>query len=134
MKRVVSVSLGSKKRDHQCEVELLGERVEISRRGTDGDLKAAVALLRELDGKVDAFGMGGIDRYLFAGKRRYEIRDAMRLVEAARVTPIVDGSGLKNTLGTGDRPLPAKGDGSHVGGQAGPPGLRGRPVRHGRSL
>lgn len=98
LKRVLSVSLGSKQRDHRCEVELLGERVEIARVGTDGDLDKAVAIVRELDGKVDAFGMGGIDRYLVAGGRRYEIRDSLRLVRAARQTPIVDGSGLKNTL------------------------------------
>lgn len=98
VKRVVSVSLGSSKRDHRCEVELLGVRLEIARIGTDGDMAKAVSLLQELDGQVAAFGLGGIDRYLFAGKRRYEIRDANRLVRAVRRTPVVDGSGLKNTL------------------------------------
>lgn len=98
VKRVVSVSLGSSKRDHRCEVELLGEHLEIARLGTDGDMAKAVSLLQQLDGQVDAFGLGGIDRYLFAGKRRYEIRDARRLVRAVRRTPVVDGSGLKNTL------------------------------------
>jgi len=98
---VVSVSLGSKSRDHQCEVEILGELVSIARIGTNGDMAKAIGLLRELDGKVDAFGMGGIDRYLVAGDRRYEIKDAVRLVKAAGNTPIVDGSGLKDTLERG---------------------------------
>lgn len=98
MKRVVSVSLGSSARDHRCVVEFLGEQIEVARIGTDGDLKRAVALLRELDGRVDALGLGGIDRYLVAGGRRYEIRDALKLVRAVRRTPVVDGSGLKNTL------------------------------------
>ncbi len=98
MKQVVSVSLGSSKRDHQVEVSLLGQQIQISRRGTDGDFDRAITLLKELDGQVEAIGLGGIDLYLFAGKRKYAIRDGQRLVRAVQKTPIVDGSGLKNTL------------------------------------
>lgn len=98
MKRVVSVSLGSSTRDHRVVVELLGEKVEIARLGTDGSLERAAAKLRELDGTVDALGLGGIDVYLYAGKKRYALRDGLRLLEAVKRTPVVDGSGLKNTL------------------------------------
>ncbi|MDH7576698.1 MAG: quinate 5-dehydrogenase [Bacillota bacterium] len=98
MKRVISVSLGSSKRDHKVEAEFLGEKFVIERIGTDGDLNKTIRLIRELDGKVDAFGMGGIDLFLVAGKRRWIIREAKKIADAARVTPIVDGSGLKNTL------------------------------------
>ncbi|MHB9026232.1 MAG: quinate 5-dehydrogenase [Armatimonadota bacterium] len=95
---VVSVSLGSSSRDKSVTATFLGREVIIERRGTDGDLKAAVALVRELDGHVDAFGMGGIDLYLVAGGRKYIIRDALPLLRAALQTPMVDGSGLKHTL------------------------------------
>jgi hypothetical protein len=98
MKRVVSVSLGSSTRDHRARVTLLGEEFDIERRGVDGKLDAAIAMVRELDGKVDAIGLGGIDVYLYAGSKRYALRDGLRLLEAAKVTPVVDGSGLKNTL------------------------------------
>jgi hypothetical protein len=98
LKRVVSVSLGSSKRDHKVIVELLGEKVEISRAGTDGDFDRALDMLRELDGKVDAIGLGGIDVYLYVRQKRYAIRDGLRLMDAVKVTPVVDGSGLKNTL------------------------------------
>jgi len=98
LKRVVSVSLGSQKRNHRVEAKILGERFIIERLGTDGDLDKAVHLIKELDGKVDAFGMGGIDLFIVAGEKRYMVRDAKRLKEAASVSPIVDGSGLKNTL------------------------------------
>jgi len=98
VKTVVSVSLGSSTRDHQAVVNLLGEDFDISRVGTDGKLDAAIAKVRELDGKVDAIGLGGIDVYLYAGKHRYALRDGLRLLEAAKTTPVVDGSGLKNTL------------------------------------
>ena len=98
MKRVVSVSLGSSKRDHAVEMEILGEKFLIERIGTDGDLIKAVELIRSLDGKIDAFGMGGIDLYITAGQKRYMLKDALRLKAAAQKTPMVDGSGLKNTL------------------------------------
>ncbi len=97
-KRVVSVSLGSSRRDSVAEVEVLGEKILLERRGTDGDFQGALCLIRELDGKVEAIGLGGIDLYLVAGGRRYTIRDARKLKEAARKTPVVDGSGLKHTL------------------------------------
>ncbi len=98
VRRVVSVSLGSSRRDHVARVDLLGESFLIERRGTDGDPAKAAALIAELDGKVAVIGLGGIDLYLVAGGRRYVIRDALRLARAARKTPVVDGSGLKNTL------------------------------------
>ncbi len=97
-KRVVSVSLGSSRRDHRAEVEVLGERIVLERIGTDGSFERAIALIRELDGEVDAIGLGGIDLYLIAAGRRYVIRDALRLARAAKKTPVVDGSGLKATL------------------------------------
>ena len=98
MKRVVSVSLGSSKRDHKVEAEFLGEKFVIERIGTDGDMERAIQMIRELDGRVDAFGMGGIDLYVMAGNKRYALRDARKIAAAAQVTPIVDGSSLKNTL------------------------------------
>jgi len=98
MKKVVSVSLGSSKRDHEVEVDLLGENFIISRRGTDGDFEGALKLLAELDGKVDAIGLGGIDIYLYGPKNRYILKEGMKLKEAVKKTPVVDGSGLKNTL------------------------------------
>src|SRR5437588_9353947 len=98
MKRVVSVSLGAKSGDLETEAEFDGVAFQIRREGTDGDLDAAVRRIAELDGTVDAIGLGGIDRYLFAGGRRYEMRDAARLAAAARQTPVVDGSGLKQSL------------------------------------
>lgn len=98
MKRIVSVSLGSSTRNHTASVEILGEDVVVERVGTDGSISKAIAMIQELDGKVDAFGMGGIDLYVYAGDQRYAFRDAKRIAAAAVRSPILDGSGLKNTL------------------------------------
>jgi hypothetical protein len=97
MKRVVSVSLGSSAGDKRVETEILGERFIIERIGTDGDTARFRALVEELDGRVDAIGMGGIDLYLRAGRSRYQIRDAARLIRGIHRTPVVDGGGIKNS-------------------------------------
>lgn len=97
-KHVVSVSLGSSARNHVAVGEFAGVRVRLERIGTDGDKNAAKELLRRLDGQVDAFGLGGTDLFIYAGRRRYTFRESAALAAAAKHTPIVDGSGLKNTL------------------------------------
>jgi hypothetical protein len=98
IKEVVSVSIGSSKRDHSVEVELFGQAFRIRREGTNGDMERAVARLTELDGKVDAFGLGGIDLFLRAADRDYYFRDGRRFGRAVSKTPIVDGSGLKGAV------------------------------------
>ena len=98
MKTVVSVSLGSSQRDHEGDFEILGETVRLSRRGVDGQFKQALALLGELDGQVDAIGLGGIDIYLKSRRKTYALRDGLRLKDAVKRTPVVDGSGLKDSL------------------------------------
>jgi len=98
LKRIVSVSLGSSSRDHRSRVSLLDEEFALERLGMDGSIDHALAKIRELDGTVDAIGLGGIDVYLYAGSKRYALRDGLRLLAAASRTPVVDGSGLKNTL------------------------------------
>lgn len=98
MKHAVSVSLGSSSRDKTAEIELFGETVRIERRGTDGDVAKATALFTELDGRVDALGVGGIDLWVQMGEKRYDISAAHKLIKNVRQTPVVDGSGLKNTL------------------------------------
>jgi hypothetical protein len=97
-KKVISISLGSSKRDHTAYAELLGKKFKIERIGTDGDFKKAIKLLREMDGKVDSFGLGGADFYLGADEKRYFIRDLVKVKNAVSKTPFVDGDGIKNTL------------------------------------
>lgn len=98
MRRIVSVSIGSSKRDSKAVVNVCGEDFSVERIGTDGDMQKAISIIKELDGKVAAFGMGGIDLYLWGGNKRFILREAKQIARAPQLTPIVDGSGLKNTL------------------------------------
>lgn len=97
-KHIVSVSLGSSKRDANAVLELGGQKISIERRGTDGDFKKARQMMEAYDGKVDAIGLGGTDLYVYAGKKRYTFRESARLIAGVKKTPVLDGSGLKNSL------------------------------------
>lgn len=98
MKRAVSISIGSSKRDKTVEVNLLGEPVSIERIGTDGDMEAAALKYKELDGKVDAFGVGGADLGALVDGKWYPFYSVKPMVRFVEKTPLVDGGGLKNTL------------------------------------
>ncbi len=98
MKTVVSVSVGSSARDHEVHLNLLGEEFTVKRLGTDGDIDKALAMLRELDGQVATIGLGGLDIYLRCGKAKFALRDGKMMMDMVKKTPVVDGSGLKDTL------------------------------------
>jgi hypothetical protein len=90
--------VGGANRDHKVVVPLLDQQVEIERKGTDGDFDLAARLYEEWDGRVDAFGVGGVDLGVSLGDVHYPFHDAMRLVKGVTQTPYTDGGGLKNTL------------------------------------
>ena len=100
MKKVLGVSLGSSTRDHKVVIEALGEKVEVERRGTDGDVKKMEQIFEEYDGKVDVFGLGGTDLYLYSGPKgkRYTIKESEKIVRVIKKTPLVDGTGIKYIL------------------------------------
>ncbi|MFL7791221.1 MAG: quinate 5-dehydrogenase [Anaerolineae bacterium] len=98
MKRAVSVSLGSSTRDKRVVVNLGDEQIVVERIGTDGDVEKAHRLFTELDGQVDALGVGGVDLYLRFQGREYPLHAALKLVKDVHQTPVVDGRGLKHTL------------------------------------
>lgn len=98
MKRAVSISIGSSKRNKAVEVTLLGEKVRIERIGTDGDMEAAAQKYKELDGTVDAFGVGGADLGAIVDGKWYPLHSVAPMVRFVKKTPLVDGGGLKNTL------------------------------------
>ena len=98
MKYAVSISLGSSSRDKKVQVKFKDETILIERIGLDGDVEKAKRMYEELDGQVDAFGMGGVDMYLRLEGKEYPLRAALKLIENVKQSPVVDGRGLKHTL------------------------------------
>jgi hypothetical protein len=97
-KRAVSVSLGHRKRDKVAEISLLGKQVRLERIGTNGDEKEAARLFASLDGKVDAFGVGGIALYINMPWKSYPLRAGIKLVKDVKNTPYTDGTGIQTML------------------------------------
>ena len=79
-KHVVSVSIGSSGRDAREELSVLGQHFVLERIGTDGDIAKAAQLIAELDGRVDAFGVGGADIAVVAAGRKYPFREIQQMV------------------------------------------------------
>ncbi|PKN92312.1 MAG: quinate 5-dehydrogenase [Chloroflexi bacterium HGW-Chloroflexi-6] len=98
MKRAVSISIGSSKRNKAVTINMLGEEISIERIGTDGDMEAAALKYKELDGKVDAFGVGGGDLGALVDGKWYPFYSVLPMVRYVKKTPVVDGTGLKNSL------------------------------------
>jgi hypothetical protein len=98
MKHAVSISIGSSKRNKAVVTTLLGETISLERIGTDGDMELAAHKFEELDGKVDAFGVGGADLGLMVDTKWYPLYSTQPVVRLIKKTPFVDGTGLKNTL------------------------------------
>lgn len=98
MKKVLSVSVGSTSRDHTTQCEFLGQKIELSRQGNDGDLNKAIEMYKAYDGKVDAFGVGGLEFYLGVGEKRYKFREAQRIRDTVKISKIGDGNSIKGLL------------------------------------
>jgi hypothetical protein len=98
MKRAVSISLGSSKRDKSVKINLNGQEILVERIGMDGDIAKTRQMYLDLDGKIDAFGVGGVDLYLRLDEKEYPLHAALKLVSGVKQTPLCDGRGLKHTL------------------------------------
>ena len=97
MKRVVSISLGSSKRNKRVETTIRDERVVLERIGADGDQKRMRQLFLELDGEADAFGFGGADLGLEVNDRYFPLH-SVRSIVAGVQTPVVDGGGIRTVV------------------------------------
>lgn len=98
MKRAVSISIGSSLRDKQVTFDLLGQTISMERIGTNGDMKKAASLYQELDGQVGALGVGGAVLGLLVDQDWYDFHSILPLIRGVKTTPVVDGTGLKDTL------------------------------------
>ena len=62
MKKVISISLGSSKRDHSAEINLMGQDFLVKRIGTDGDMDKMIRFIRKMTGRwmLLAWGYGSL--------------------------------------------------------------------------
>jgi predicted amino acid dehydrogenase len=96
MKQVVVIHLGEG--EDLSTVSFLGQSLQMRRVGCGGDAARASELISTFDGKVDAIGLEEMPAYLELGTARVPHSIGSTLPEAARITPVVDGSGVRAGL------------------------------------
>ena len=96
MKRVLSIHINEG--DETIATSFLGEEIQIRWVGCGGDPERARSLIAAFDGMVDAIGLDGLPATLELGQSRREHVIGSVLKDAARTTPVVDGSGIRNAL------------------------------------
>ena len=95
---VVNVSLMGPERDHDTGVTFLGRRFRIIRRGTDGDVAAARALVREWAPQAAALAVTGVREAQVTGLYAGQLRAHRSIMAEARSTPVTDGAQLLDVL------------------------------------
>lgn len=100
IKKVVGVSLGASSRDHSVIVDVLGEKIEATRYGCDGDMELLKKRLIEADQDPDvaAIGLGGVAIGFRAADKYYVFPEIERIVRVVKNTPVLDGGGLKQAV------------------------------------
>lgn len=96
MKQILVIHVGEE--DESATALFLGQHVRIRRVGCGGDAGRARALIVEYDGQVDAIGLEGIPAQLNLGPARRPHQIGAALPALAQVTPVVDGSGVRDGL------------------------------------
>lgn len=96
MKHILIIDLGTG-RDTRT-VSFAGETIAVERIGCDGDLAHARQRVLEYDGRVDAIALEGMPGSLRLGSLTRAHPDAANLQAAASLTPVVDGSGVRDGL------------------------------------
>ncbi len=99
MKQILWLDLGVG--DETRVVSFAGQSVGLHRVGTDGNLELTRQLLRQADGQVDAIAaiaLEGMPAQLKLGAATHAHPEGVALREAVKLTPVVDGSGVRDGL------------------------------------
>ncbi|MFZ2308851.1 MAG: saccharopine dehydrogenase NADP-binding domain-containing protein [Rhodoferax sp.] len=98
MKKVVSVTLGSSKQDHEFQTEFLGQQFTVRRMGADQDTGKAWELMRRQQATADAIGLGEISDHYQVGVRTVVNKETQRLTNVVTRVPVTTGATLRRLL------------------------------------
>jgi len=97
MKKIVSISLGSSKRNYEFSTQFLGVDFHVQRFGTDGNVEQAANLMREWDKKAHVIGLGDVKFPYSIGSNRMVRKDTETLIDVGKNlhTPVTIGNALR---------------------------------------
>ena len=98
MKKIISVSLGDSSLDSHFRTRFLGESFQVSRVGTDGDVKRAVQFIREAREDADVIGLGRVHEHYTVGTDTFIRPETRKLERIADSTPVTTGARLREIV------------------------------------
>jgi predicted amino acid dehydrogenase len=96
MKKILILHLGDGEENEI--LTFLGQEIQIRRVGCHGDPEKAKSWIETNDGQFDVFGLEGLPCSLQLGSARKMHPVGQELTKVAKVTPIVDGSGVQQGI------------------------------------
>ena len=98
MKTVVTVTLGSSKKDFEFKTEFLGQKFSVRRLGADHDSGKAWELMRRQQAVADVIGLGEISDHCQVGLRTIVNKETRRLTNVVTRVPVTTGATLRRLL------------------------------------
>jgi predicted amino acid dehydrogenase len=98
MKKVVTVTLGSSKKDFEFKTEFLGQTFSVRRFGADNDKGKAWDLMRRHQASADAVGLGEASDHYQVGLRTVVNPETQRLLNVVTRVPVTTGATLRRLL------------------------------------
>ena len=98
MKTIVTVSLGSSKKDFEFKTRFLGKTFTIHRMGSDEDTTKAWEIMRRQQAHADAIGLSEISDHINVGMRTLINKETRRLTNVVTRVPVTTGATLRRLL------------------------------------
>jgi len=97
MKKILSISLGSKKYDYEFKTQFLGKSFFIKRLGTDGNIDLAADMLIDMQHEYDAIGLASLNYKKYSGIKKFFNTDSdllKRMIKEIKI-PVTTGQHLR---------------------------------------
>jgi len=98
MKKVVTVTLGSSKKDFEFKTRFLGEEFSVRRLGADRDGSKAWELMRRQQANADAIALSDMPDHYHVGLRTVVNKESQRLMQVVTRVPVTTGASLRRLL------------------------------------
>jgi hypothetical protein len=98
MKKVVTVTLGSSKKDFEFKTKFLGQEFSVQRFGADKDSSKAWELMRRQQANADAIALSDMPDHYHVGLRTVVNKKSQRLMQVVTRVPVTTGASLRRLL------------------------------------
>ncbi|MCX7150182.1 MAG: hypothetical protein NTY05_12365 [Rhodocyclales bacterium] len=98
MKKVVTVTLGSSKKDFEFKTRFLGQEFSVRRLGADQDSSKAWELMRRQQANADAIALSDMVDHYHVGLRTVVNKKSQRLMQVVTRVPVTTGASLRRLL------------------------------------